>query len=114
MQCKSGFTPDGRPFSVTEGRKPGELWEDYKLLDQFSEAEQHQVLSWIRNHIIPRRTANYFRTSYGLKHDFERDGGFYMTNNQFKDAMNQAGFKPVDETELNWTYRINILVDKKS
>lgn len=108
MRCKSGFTPDRRPFSITEGAKPGELWEDYKLLDQFSEAEQHQVLSWIRAHFTHRKTENDSRTSYGLKHDFENDGGFYMTNNQFKDAMNQAGFLPVDETELNWTYRINI------
>lgn len=105
---EGGFTPEGRPFSITEESQPGELWEDYKLLDEFSESEQRQVLSWIREHITPRATENTSRTSYGLKHDFANDGGFYMTNNQFKDAMNQAGFLPVDETELNWTYRINI------
>ena len=33
-----------------------------------------------------------------------------MTNNQFKEAMLICGFKPVDETELNWYYRI----DRKS
>lgn len=108
MRHKSGFTPDGRPFSVTVNSTTGELWEDNKLLDEFSNSEQRQVLSWIGEHITPRATENTSRTSYGLKHDFENDGGFYMTNNQFKDAMNQAGFLPVDETELNWTYRISI------
>lgn len=111
---EGGFTPDGRPFSVTEGPEPGDLWEDYKLLDEFSEEDQQKVLTWIREHITPRATENTSRTSYSLKHDFENDGGFYMTNNQFKDAMNQAGFMPVDETELNWTYQINILIDRKS
>lgn len=114
MKYKGGFTPDGRPFSVTAGRTPGAVWEDYKLLDEFSESEQQQVLSWIHAHITPRATENDSRTSYGLKHDFQRDGGFYMTNNQFKDAMNQAGFLPVDETKLNWTYRINIQLNRKS
>lgn len=109
MQHKSGFTPGGRPFSFAVDMTSGSLREDNHLLDQFSESEQRQVLSWIREHITPRSTENTSRTSYGLKHDFENDGGFYMTNNQFKDAMNQAGFLPVDETKLNWTYRINIL-----
>lgn len=112
MRCKSGFTPDGRPFSIAEGLTPGDLWEDGELLDQFSEADRRKVFTWIREHISPRATENTSRTSYGLKHDFERDGGFYMTNNQFKDAMAQAGYMPVDETELNWTYRINIKKDK--
>ena len=102
----SGFTQDGRPFTIIEHLHTQE--KDFRLLDEFSESEQQLVLTWIRKYITPRKTENTDRTSYGLKHDFADDGGFYMTNNQFKDAMNQAGFKPVDETKVNWTYRINI------
>ena len=43
----------------------------------------------------------------GIKHLLERDTGIYLTNNEFKDAMLQAGYEPVDPNELNWHYRIS-------
>ena len=45
------------------------------------------------------------RTSYGIKHDFEREG-FYLTNGQFKGAMLAAGYDPEKANELNWTFKI--------
>lgn len=106
MRVKSGFTAEGRPFSKTDWIDS--ISEDFGLLDSFTEEEQQRVLSWIKENIAPAKK-EFPRTSYGLKYCFEdSDGGFYMTNNQFKDAMNQAGYKPIDETELNWTYRITI------
>ena len=30
----------------------------------------------------------------------------YVTNNQFKEATLQAGYKPIDTKELNWEYHI--------
>ena len=106
MRVKSGFTAEGRPFSKTDWKDS--ISEDFKLLDSFTEEEQRRVLSWIKENIAPAKK-EFPRTSYGLKHFFQSaEGGFYMTNNQFKDAMNKAGYKPIDETELNWTYRITV------
>ena len=61
---------------------------------------------WIRKNIRSSDSILEGRTSYGLKHILERDTGIYLTNNQFKDAMLLAGFRPVDPDELNWQYRI--------
>ena len=74
------------------------------------ENEQKAALDWIKTNIYPGKKVWESRSSYGLKHDFEHKSRIYMTNNQFKEAMLLCGFKPVDETELNWYYRI----DRKS
>ena len=66
------------------------------------------LLNWIRENIRPRKTPNKMHTSYGLKHIFEEsERGFYVTNNQFKDAMLTAGFAPVDPNRKNWWYCIS-------
>ena len=51
------------------------------------------------------------RTSYGMKHILHDDTEVYLTNNQFKDAMLLAGYKPVDPNELNWRYWIALTRD---
>ena len=47
-------------------------------------------------------------TSYGMKHLLEHDTGVYLTNNEFKDAMLLAGYRPVNPNSLNWKYRIEL------
>ena len=68
--------------------------------------EQETVLRWIRANIKHRRTVSDW-TSYGLKHELERDTGLYITNGAFKGGMLQCGFGPVDLDALNWTFRIS-------
>jgi hypothetical protein len=70
--------------------------------------EQTTILDeYITSGFIARGTPNS-RTSYGLKHIFERsDNGFYVTNDQFKAAMERCGFSPVKRSELNWRFRIS-------
>ncbi len=45
------------------------------------------------------------QTSYGLKHNFEREA-FYITNGQFKGAMLSLGYAPKDENALNWEFKV--------
>lgn len=79
--------------------------DDGLITDKSADAIE-AVSSWIRENIRPARKILQGRTSYGLKHALEHDTGVYLTNNEFKDALFLAGFKPVREDELNWRYRI--------
>ncbi len=71
------------------------------------ETEQRNVLvDWIRAVLVPAKSI-FRRNSYGMKHDFGREpDGFYVKNGAFKAAMLAAGFRPVDEHELNWRFRV--------
>lgn len=79
---------------------------DDGLITDKSADEIEAVCGWIRDNIRPARKILQGRTSYGLKHILEHDTGVYLTNNEFKDALFLAGFKPVRPDELNWRYRI--------
>ena len=82
---------------------------DTELFLELPIEHQKAVLEWIKTELVPRKTPNFKHTSYGLKHYLERQttDHIYMTNNQFKDAMLAAGYKPVDEKDLNWCYCIS-------
>lgn len=74
--------------------------------DTMRTEKQETLLRWIRTHLFPD-TNKHPMTSYGLKHLFEEaPGGFYITNGEFKGAALVAGFKPLDPTALNWSYRL--------
>lgn len=78
---------------------------EFKKLSKY---EQTVLLSWIKNNILPKKTANYNYSSYGLKHLFENaSGGFYITNGMFKGGMLAGGYVSVDVSELNWYFRIS-------
>lgn len=97
---------NGHPISISG--LFGEISIDNKLLaDNLTGEEQQMVLNWIKANIKPRKTPMYRATSYGIKHILEDDLHLHLTNNQFKDAMLMCGFKPVDESELNWFYCIS-------
>jgi hypothetical protein len=92
---------NGRPFSNENG------YIDDGLITRHSQDEIDVVLSWISENISPRKTPLCEHTSYGIKHLLKRDTGIYLTNNEFKDAMLLAGYRPVNPDELNWHYRIS-------
>jgi hypothetical protein len=77
---------------------PGE----YHTLMADSRAE---LLLWIWRNFKPTKVKVCPFTSYSLKHDFERDGGFYVSNGAFKGAMLEAGYEAVDSRERNWRFR---------
>lgn len=91
----------GRPYTDENGHIDDELFTD------LTEEDQAKVMTWIKENIIPIKGVNYKHTSYGLKHYIQKELGIYMTNNQFKDAMLEAGFYPADPNKLNWNYRIS-------
>lgn len=72
------------------------------------------VFGWIHDHISPA-TRTYTRsTSYGFKHMVENDIDYYITNNQFKDAMLLCGYLPVKPNETNWMFKIKVSLPSES
>jgi hypothetical protein len=69
---------------------------------------QEALDNWISNNIKPAKTW-WNRSSYGLKHDFERDTEIYVTNGQFKGAMLKAGYEPEFYDELNWGFKARFI-----
>lgn len=79
---------------------------DIRCWEQLSTDQRGALLGWIWDVLVPACRV-FHRTSYGMKHDFEREpGGFYVTNGMFKGAMLAAGFRPVDASEINWRFRV--------
>lgn len=72
---------------------------------------QTRLSVWIRENVSPAKRT-YPSTSYGLKHNFTSDCGVYINNDVFKAAMLLAGYKPVDQGEQNWRYRIKVKADR--
>lgn len=97
---------NGRPYTNENGVV------DDALVTRHDDAELRKIDGWIRKNIRGSRKICVGHTSYGIKHDLERDTGIYLTNNEFKDAMLLAGYKPVDPDELNWRYRIVLVKDE--
>lgn len=79
---------------------------DPAAFQRLTPQEQSALVDWIRAVLAPAKTV-FRRTSYGMKHDFEREpDGFYIYNGAFKGAMLAAGFDPVEASELNWRFRV--------
>ena len=93
-----------KPYSIENG------WEDALLVTDLPVMAQALIFDWITLNLWPGDKINHQISSYGSKHIFERDTGIYITNNQFKDAMLEMGFIPVNPDELNWYYQL----DRKS
>ena len=79
---------------------------DAALLYALPDEKIAQISEWIKKNIraADRNRSGY--SSYGLKHELERDIGIYLTNNQFKHAMLLSGFVPNDPNALNWDFNI--------
>lgn len=92
---------NGRPYTNENGSI------DDTLITSRNAAEFLIIMKWISENIFTSKSVLNGHTSYGLKHILEHDTGIYLTNNEFKDAMQLAGFNPVDCNELNWRYCIS-------
>lgn len=92
---------NGRPYTDENGHV------DEELLSDIPEDLQQIVLLWIQDNIRPIKSPNNWHSSYGIKHILQHDTNIYLTNNQFKDAMMQCGYLPVDPDRLNWNFRIS-------
>lgn len=80
---------------------------DPRGFESLTEAEQEQLLAWINKNFIYTNTFNTKRSSYYIKHLFEKEN-FYVTNGQFKGAMLKAGFKVKNPDSDNWYFNISM------
>ncbi len=71
--------------------------------ERLSESEKAALQEWIGRELVPSNTMGE-HCSYGLKHIYERLGGSYVNNGEFKGAMLVAGYEPLDRKELNWQF----------
>ena len=64
------------------------------------------AVEWIKASIEPCNNEGAY-SSYGLKHCFEYDSRYYITNDDFKRAMLEAGYKPTKRSMkwMNWCFR---------
>lgn len=82
---------------------PGEDLNHYNDLIH----EQKQILdTWIKTSFEASRKEYDGGSSYPLKHHFSRECGFYISNAQFKAAMLEAGFPPLDPEKQNWHFKM--------
>jgi len=80
--------------------------DEYKKLTDY---EKNVLEQWINNNLVPYKIKNFnysTPTSYGLKHIFHSNGGFYLSNGAFKGAMIACGFDPKNNHCTNPTYKI--------
>lgn len=84
-----------------------ELYNQPEAFDYLTPGEQKHLTDWIKENLEPIKTFNLRHTSYGLKHIFERNGGFYIGNGAFKGAMLKCGFRVKDRSALNWKFNVS-------
>ncbi|MBP2033468.1 uncharacterized protein YozE (UPF0346 family) [Clostridium algifaecis] len=77
--------------------------ESYKELE---EKDKAILDKWIKGKFQLSKRTYAKGSSYGLKHDFERETGIYVYNGQFKAAMIRAGFTAIYENEQNWHFKM--------
>ena len=74
----------------------------------YSTEQQTAIIQWISENCSPRKTWNYYASSYKLKHLCERALGFYVSNVCMKTAMRLMCYEPKDPDYINHCYRVNI------
>ena len=74
--------------------------------DELPEEATDALNWWIDTYISPAKTCTDWLNSYALKQVFEWTVNGYVSNDQFKAAMLEKGYTPIDLFELNWHFKI--------
>ncbi len=82
--------------------------------DTLSQEEREALQYWIERAIQPALKADERHSSYGLKHEYERETTLYVSHAQFKGAMLVAGYLPTEHGEQNWHFKIKPTYAEKS
>jgi hypothetical protein len=82
--------------------------------DTLSQEEREALQYWIERAIQPALKADEGHSSYGLKHEYERETKLFVSHAQFKGAMLIAGYLPTEKGEQNWHFKIKPAYDEKS
>src|SRR5438270_12175332 len=83
----------------------------YEVLSQ---EEREALQYWIERAIQTAPKADERYSSYGLKHEYERETKLYVSHAQFKGAMLVAGYLPTEKGEQNWHFKIKPTYDVSS
>ncbi|MDF2859167.1 MAG: hypothetical protein K0Q87_5018 [Neobacillus sp.] len=62
---------------------------------------------WISVNLSPRKTINKSYSSYGLSDLLKRDINEYFSNDEFKGAMLDLGYRIEDPSAMNWYFGIS-------
>jgi DNA replication protein DnaC len=81
--------------------------------DALSQEGREALQYWIEHAIQPAQKADERHSSYGLKHEYERETKVYVSHAQFKGAMLVAGYLPIEKSEQNWHFKIKPTYDEK-
>ena len=84
------------------------------VYDTLSQEESEVLQYWIEHAIQPALKADAHYSSYGLKHEYERETKLYVSHAQFKGAMLVAGYLPTEKGEQNWHFKIKPTYDVSS
>ncbi len=77
----------------------------YEVLSQ---EEREALQYWIERAIQTAPKADERHSSYGLKHEYERETKLYVSHAQFKGAMLVAGYLPTEKGEQSWHFKIRL------
>lgn len=77
-----------------------------RAYDTLSPQEKETLQYWIEHAIQPATKVDDDYSSYGLKHEYERETKLYVSNAQFKGAMLVAGYLPTKISEQSWHFKI--------
>lgn len=85
-----------------------------RVYDTLSQEEREALQYWIEHAIQPAPKTDEHYSSYGLKHEYERETKLYVSHAQFKGAMLVAGYLPTEKGEQNWHFKIKPTYDVSS
>src|SRR5689334_9235377 len=85
-----------------------------RAYDALSQEGREALQYWIERAIQPALKADERHSSYGLKHEYERETKLFVSHAQFKGAMLIAGYLPTAKGEQNWHFKIKPTYDEKS
>jgi hypothetical protein len=84
-----------------------------RAYDTLSREEKEALQYWIGHAIQVATKVDDDYSSYGLKHEYERETNLYVSNAQFKGAMLVAGYLPVKLGEQSWRFMIQPMHEER-
>ena len=87
----------------------GSEQQEVKVSDRFEDLTLEQqafMIEFLQQNFIPISTTNLKRNAYGLKQAFSRKY-FYVSENQFAQAMKAAGFRVIKSKATGFQFNIS-------
>jgi len=82
--------------------------DDPERWRELDPVQRRIVLFWIERHISPRSRINKLAHAFKLKNILLHDTGLFISTGAFKGAMIEVGYFPIEPSDSNPYYRINL------